>query len=545
MLMFARKLQLKTICLGLIAVKVGIGLLICAASYQTLTAVAAISRVSEQLLSTTDPKGRALYEMRAKMGYGGVHYLLKNMILRHDSALGAQVYAAIDEVERLIITYRSFGVSQQEANDLSVLQDMIKSYRGRVAQSLEMIKSGAGATEIDAAIAYDDARALAAFDELRTVIGAARSLGQDKTRSAIATATAFTRATAIAMGLSLIVFAGFLMLFLRSRLMSPLSALVAHVKRIGGGDLSDRIHLEAQDEVGILATAVNEMTDSLETLTTNARDASTRLSVLANETLAATRQQATSVTEQFASLQQVAATVEEIVQSGEQISAKARDVLRAARATAQKGKDGLHSVQAMSGAMGAIRIQTELVARNILTLSEHTKAIGDIIATVTDVAQRSDLLALNAAIEAAAAGEHGRSFAVVAEEIKAMAEQSKAATSQITDILRKIHDGINTSVMLNEESVKRVESGNVRADEALASIGDMTENLRLSIGAFELSVSATNQQKIGLDQVAAALQQIRSGGEQTASGTRQIELAVNDITALSSQLDQTIKRYAA
>ena len=195
--------------------------------------------------------------------------------------------------------------------------------------------------------------------------------------------------------------------------------------------------------------------------------------------------------------------------------------------------------------MDAIRKQAEVVAQNSVMLSEQTHAISQIIATVTDIAQRSDLLALNAAIEAAAAGEHGRSFAVVAEEIKAMAEQSKSATGQISEILRRIHDGINTSVMMAEESVKRVESGQQRSEEALGAIGDMTESIGVSINAFELSVTATNQQKIGLDQVAKALQHIRQGGEQTASGTRQIEAAVNDITALSAQLTHSIKAQAA
>ncbi len=479
------------------------------------------------------------------MGYGGAIHTLKNMVLRTDKSLGERVVHALDEVESEIVAYRSLNPSQSEIADLDIVQQMVAAYRERVTKALQMIKTGATPAEIDRVIKYDDGPALAAFDRLKAAISAERTHARGAVEGAVAAATNFTRLTAATAILALAFFAFALILFIRTRVMGPLTSLVAHMNRIGKGDLSTRIQLARRDEVGALAAAMNDMTVSLATLTSHAHEASLQLSSLANETLAATRQQASSVEEQFASVQEVTATVDEIVRSGEQMAARAREVLHQARATVEKGENGLGSVKAMAAAMDAIRRQTEVVAGNSVTLSEQTQTIGEIITTVTDIAQRSELLALNAAIEAAAAGDHGRSFSVVAEEIKAMAEQSKSATKQISEILGTIHDGINTSVMMAEESVKRVESGRLRSEEALGAIGDMTESIGQSISAFELSVTATNQQRIGLDQVAMALAQIRQGGEQTASGTRQIETAVNEITALSSQLTHSIKGRAA
>ena len=104
-------------------------------------------------------------------------------------------------------------------------------------------------------------------------------------------------------------------------------------------------------------------------------------------------------------------------------------------------------------------VAVEEVAENIVALSEKTQAVGEIIATVNDVAERSNLLALNAAIEAAAAGEQGNRFSVVANEMKNLADQAKDSTVQVRTILSDIQKGINSSVMLTEEAVKRVESG--------------------------------------------------------------------------------------
>jgi methyl-accepting chemotaxis protein len=178
-----------------------------------------------------------------------------------------------------------------------------------------------------------------------------------------------------------------------------------------------------------------------------------------------------------------------------------------------------------------------------VTLSEKTQAVGDIIATVNDISERSHILALNAAIEAAAAGEHGRSFAVVAAEIKNLADQSKEATVQVRAVLGDIQRGINTSVMLTEEAVKRVASGKEQTDTAQRTINDLTDSIQESTDTFEQIVAAINQQHIGLEQVMIALRNIRQASTQTADGTRQLDAAAANLSALSTQLAHSIGRY--
>ncbi|MBN6824689.1 hypothetical protein JRF84_34615, partial [Methylobacterium organophilum] len=241
--------------------------------------------------------------------------------------------------------------------------------------------------------------------------------------------------------------------------------------------------------------------------------------------------------------QETAATVDEITHSGAQISKRATEVIATAQATAQTSRQGLRAVSDTAKAMDAIREQAEAVAGNIVSLSEKTQTIGDIIETVNDISERTHLLALNAAIEAAAAGESGRSFAVVAAEMKLLADQAKAATGQVRAILGEIQRGINTSVMLTEEAVKRAAAGKTRSDTTQRTIEEITARVEENVQTFQQIVASTNQQQLGIEQVMGALQNIRQASQQTAAGTRQVEAASANLTELAQALMALAERY--
>jgi methyl-accepting chemotaxis protein len=186
--------------------------------------------------------------------------------------------------------------------------------------------------------------------------------------------------------------------------------------------------------------------------------------------------------------------------------------------------------------------QTDSVAL-IQELDRRAKDIGEITRVVSRISDQTNLLALNAAIEAAAAGEHGRSFAVIANEVKNLADQSREATVQVRSILGDIQKGINTSVMLTEEAVKRVETGKQQADIADRTIREMSENIQGSVQAFQQIVAGSNQQQIGFTQVMQAVRDIGEASKQSAGGTRQLEKAAMNLTALAQQLQKTVERY--
>jgi methyl-accepting chemotaxis protein len=323
----------------------------------------------------------------------------------------------------------------------------------------------------------------------------------------------------------------------------PLETVMAFVARVGEGDLSGQLDARGGDEIGRLGTTLNAMVAGLSDLARTNRAATADLNAAAAEIRASAQEQAASVEQQFAAVQETAATVDEITHSGAQISKRATEVIATAQATAQTSRQGLRAVSDTAKAMDAIREQAEAVAGNIVSLSEKTQTIGDIIETVNDISERTHLLALNAAIEAAAAGESGRSFAVVASEMKLLADQAKAATGQVRGILGEIQRGINTSVMLTEEAVKRAAAGKTRSDTTQRTIEEITAKVEEGAQVFQQIIASTNQQQLGIEQVMGALQNIRQASQQTAAGTRQVETASANLTELAQALMALAERY--
>jgi methyl-accepting chemotaxis protein len=331
----------------------------------------------------------------------------------------------------------------------------------------------------------------------------------------------------------------------RRSIMRSLEAFAGFAERVGGGDLAGQPLAIGRDELGRLAVALNQMVDSLRQIGRKSQEITSTLNASAAQIRASTQEQAASVEEQLAAIQETAATADEITHSGARIASRAQEVIQAAQASVATSANGLRAVAEAARAMDAIRDQDEIVASNIVALSEKTQAIGEIIMTVNDISERSHLLALNAAIEAAAAGESGRSFAVVASELKVLADQAKEATIQVRSILGEIQRGINTSVMLTEEAVKRVAVGRERSDITERAIEEITASVQESVQTFQQIVASTNQQQIGIEQVMGALQNIRQASQQTASGTRELETAAANLSELSGQLMALSDRYRA
>jgi methyl-accepting chemotaxis protein len=324
---------------------------------------------------------------------------------------------------------------------------------------------------------------------------------------------------------------------------NPLQEFMRIIERVGQGDLTHAAPIARQDEIGDLGKSLGVMVNGLKDVAAQTRLVGESLNTATAEILASTQQQAAATAEQAAAVQQANATMTEISQSGAQISERARQVATAAEATSSASASGLQSVRNTTQIMESIREQAEAVATNVISLSEKTQAIGEIITTVNDIAEQSHLLALNAAIQAAVAGEQGRSFSVVANEMKNLAAQSKQATVQVRGILGDIQKGITTSVMLTEEAVKRADSGRQQAGVADQTIRKLTDSVEESVRAFQQIVGGSSQQQIGFEQVTHAFRNISVATQQTATSTKQSEKAAANLSSLAQELRSAVARY--
>jgi methyl-accepting chemotaxis protein len=457
-----------------------------------------------------------------------------------DSALAQAISATGDYASRSLSSERA-EAWRRTADFLTAAGGELRQIRAATERQFAAFQSNDLQGVLAAQTALNTARSAwnKALDDTRSVLNDAIIAGQrrvaevyEQSRLSIILAL-----TGVALLSILITYA------LRSSIANPLGTFMEFVERVGRGDLAGQTATVGKDEIGRLGGTLNTMVDGLRQLARQSREATENLNAAAAEIRASTQEQAASVEEQLAAVQETAATVDEITHAGAQIGKRAQEVIASAQATAQTSLSGLQAVEETARAMDAIREQAETVAENIVALSEKTQAVGEIITSVNDISERTHLLALNAAIEAAAAGENGRSFAVVASEMKLLADQAKDATNQVRSILGDIQRGINASVMLTEEAVKRVTAGKERTDITTQTITEISSRIQESVQTFQQIVASTNQQQLGIEQVMGALQNIRQASQQTAAGTRQLDMAAANLSDLSQQLLGVVERY--
>ncbi len=329
----------------------------------------------------------------------------------------------------------------------------------------------------------------------------------------------------------------------REELQRTIAGYITFVERVASRDLSGMLEVTTNGDLGALGKNLNKMTGNLRELAGQIREATSNLSAGVTEILAATNQQSSSAAEQAAAIQQTTATINEIRTTVEQTSQRSTQVASLARDSVRATEEGQASVASTVEGMTGIRTKVQGIARNILALSEQSQQIGDIIATVNDLAEQSNLLALNAAIEAARAGEQGKGFAVVASEVRNLAEQSKAATAGVRTLLGEIQKATNAAVMVTEEGIKGVDGGAGAVDRAGAAIHTLSETIRRSAQAAEQIAVAVQQQTIGMEQIAAAMGEINQATAQALAGSRQTQQAAENISTLTVSMTRLAESY--
>lgn len=271
-------------------------------------------------------------------------------------------------------------------------------------------------------------------------------------------------------------------------------------------------------------------------ITRELRENISQLSSSSAEILATTTQVASSAAETAAAVSETTATVEEVKQTAQHASQKAKHVSDSAQKASNVSQAGRKSVEEALHVMHRIREQMGSIAESIVQLSEQSHAIGQIIATVNDLAEQSNLLAVNAAIEAARAGEQGKSFGVVAHEIRSLAEQSKQATSQVRTILGDIQKATNVAVLATEQGNKAVEAGVKQSAETDEAIRLLSASINEASQAATQIAASSHQQMVGMDQVVVAMNNIKEASEQNVAGTRQAEKAAQALHDMGIRL---------
>ncbi|HEY1107234.1 MAG TPA: methyl-accepting chemotaxis protein, partial [Opitutaceae bacterium] len=349
----------------------------------------------------------------------------------------------------------------------------------------------------------------------------------------------FVIAGCVALGFSMLgVFA------LGRMIADPLRSLVDTAQRVSRGDLASSVPaIDRDDEVGVLNRAFGTMVENLRTMHREVQEGVNVLATSASEIFTATAEIAASATETATAVSQTTSTAEEVKQTAQLSAQKAGHVADVAQKAAQSAQTGRKAIEESVAGMSNVREQMELIAETVVRLSEQSQAIGEIISSVNDLAEQSNLLAVNASIEAAKAGEHGKGFAVVAQEIRNLATQSKESTAQVRTILNDIQRATSATVMAAEQGSKAVDAGVKQVNQSGDAIRTLAESIVLAAQAATQITASSQEQLIGIDQVTMAIQNILQASRQNATGTQQAEAGAKNLNQLGQNLKQVVGRF--
>ena len=471
---------------------------------------------------------------------------IRGMLLDNDeeraSANADSLRKRYDASEKILAEFEKTIDRETGKKELDAIRIKMKEYRpiweeivklrlsGNEAAALELMRGQA--QKMETAISLDIIKLI----ELKIEEGKKRS--QDN--SALARSTVIQTAAFSAVGVLLAICLGF---FVAARITSPIRLTMDQAGRIAEGDLTAESSVQSDDETGKLSTSMNNMVHNLNQIMTSVSTTSMQLDESARNIRTVSQEMAAGSSE-------VASQAITLSAAGEEMSATAADIahtcLEAVQAADTASREAQHGSQVVNETvcrMGSIANKVRESAGTIALLGQRSDQIGQIIGTIEDIADQTNLLALNAAIEAARAGEQGRGFAVVADEVRALAERTSRATREISQMIHAVQQDTGASVKTMEGSVLEVQAGIEDAERSRQAL----ETIIVQISAISSQVNqiavAAEEQTATTSEIANNIHEINESIQQTARGAEESSRESSSLFEQAKHLQTLVGRF--
>jgi len=318
--------------------------------------------------------------------------------------------------------------------------------------------------------------------------------------------------------------------------------LMNELQTVAEGDLTQEATV-TEDITGAIADSVNYTVEELRSLVGNVQSTATRVAQTTSKVETTSTELLATSTEQLREIRETGQSVLDMAARINDVSAQAQESASVARQSLQAAESGLTAVQNAIGGMNSIRDQIQETSKRIKRLGESSQEIGEITELIADITEQTNVLALNAAIQAASAGEAGRGFSVVAEEVQRLAERSGDATRQIAALVKAIQTDTQDAVAAMERSTQGVVEGARLSDNAGTALSEIDSVSRRLADLIEQISSAASKEADQANQVASNIQHIFAVTEQTGESTRSTANQVRDLARMADELRQSVARF--
>ncbi len=333
--------------------------------------------------------------------------------------------------------------------------------------------------------------------------------------------------------------------WLLNSIMKPVNALRLMLMDIsqGEGDLTKRLDDSSRDELAEISRYFNLFIDKLRGIISQISSTSTQVAAASNELQSTAEHIATGSEEVAAQAGTVAVAGEEMSATSGDIAQNCQMAAEGAQRASKTASDGAQVVERTVSVMGQIAEKVQESARTVESLGARSDQIGAIIGTIEDIADQTNLLALNAAIEAARAGEQGRGFAVVADEVRALAERTTRATKEIGEMIKAIQKETKEAVTAMEQGVREVETGTMEAaksGQALRNILEQVNDVAMQVNQI---ATAAEEQTATTSEISSNMQQITEVVQQTSQGAHESATAAAQLNGNAEELQRLVRQF--
>nr|WP_046269692.1 methyl-accepting chemotaxis protein [Pseudomonas syringae] len=323
----------------------------------------------------------------------------------------------------------------------------------------------------------------------------------------------------------------------------PLDSTVTAARRIADGDLTNDLSTTRQDELGLLQNTMQHMTVSLRTLIGGISNGVTQIATAAEELSAVSEQTSAGVTQQKLEVDQVATAMNQMASTVQEVAQNTEDASQAARQASDRAAHGSNVVQHATREISQLAGEVGQLGEAMQRLIQDSDKIGGVIDVIKAVAEQTNLLALNAAIEAARAGEQGRGFAVVADEVRSLAQRTQSSTTEIEALIKSLQDGTGAASELMNASRQRTEGTVALARQAEESLLEITHSI-VTIEQMSQQISAAAEEQSAVtDEINRSVISVRDIADQSATATEQSAASTVELARLGSNLQDMVARF--